>query len=202
MIKVTQRYNIAFLNHNGDHLNLLTTVVFALVYFYVTYVHSYSMNGPPLAAYEPIVPKGNSLFAYYGLPNSKLKKEPQILEISKDMQMSHFSFSDVGKIFPYSDNACWPDGVCLDTNQVYVKLSIIQETDVSKKPKNFFQLTSTGNSTADGLSQLIVKNETATGEIFLEGTIKQIKNLLKNHMVVRPACMFDSKIQVNFKINY
>lgn len=122
--------------------------------------------------------------------------------MSKDILMSHFSFNEVGKIFPYSDNACWPDGICLETNQVYVKLSIIQDTDVSKKPKNFFQLKTSGNSTMEGIKELIVKNETTSGEVYLEGSIKQIKNLLKYHMVVRPACMFDSKIQVDFKISY
>ena len=78
------------------------------------------------------------MFSYYGLNNPKHKKEPQTLESSKDPNMSHFKFSDFSKLFPYSDNACPPDGICHETNQVLVKMSMTQETDVSKKPKNFF----------------------------------------------------------------
>jgi hypothetical protein len=112
----------------------------------------------------------------------------------------------MSKVFPYTDSVCPPDGICHESTQVLVKMSMVQETDVSKKPKNFFQTFFPNNQTradSESLNQLILKNETSTtGDVFMEGTIKQIKDLLKNHIVVKPACMFDSKIQVNFKVSY
>lgn len=36
----------------------------------------------------------------------------------------------------------------------------------------------------------------------MEGSIKQIKNVLKNFLVVKPACLFDTKIDVGFKVSY
>ena len=52
--------------------------------------------------------------------------------------MSYFRFVDINKIFPYSDMACPPDGICLESTQTLVKMKMVQETDVTKKPKNFF----------------------------------------------------------------
>jgi hypothetical protein len=49
---------------------------------------------------------------------------------------------------------------------------------------------------------LVLKNETSSGDVYLEGTVHQLKNLMKNHLIVKPACMFDSKINVNFKVSY
>jgi len=52
--------------------------------------------------------------------------------------MGHFKFADISKILPYSDPACPPDGICSDNLQTLLKLSISQDTDVSKKQGNFF----------------------------------------------------------------
>ena len=71
MIKVTQRYNIAFLNHNGDLINLMTSIFFTLVFLYFRYSHAYQKNGPPLVDYDVITPRGNNIYAYYGLPSPK-----------------------------------------------------------------------------------------------------------------------------------
>jgi len=52
------------------------------------------------------------------------------------------------------------------------------------------------------LKQLVLKNDSATGDLFLEGTIRQVKGLLKSYLIVKPSCMFDSKIEVKFKVSY
>ena len=41
-------------------------------------------------------------------------------------------------------------------------------------------------------NSLILKNEsTANGDLYIEGTQKSIKNLLKQNLIVKPLCMFD-----------
>ena len=48
-----------------------------------------------------------------------------------------------------------------------------------------------------------MKNETNTqGDLYIEGSIRQLKNLLKSHLLVKPACMFDSNIQVKFHVSF
>jgi hypothetical protein len=48
-----------------------------------------------------------------------------------------------------------------------------------------------------------MKNETSnTGDVYLEGSMKQLKNLLKNNIVVKPSCMYDTSIKVDIKIMY
>lgn len=48
-----------------------------------------------------------------------------------------------------------------------------------------------------------MKNETTnTGDVYLEGSMKQLKSLLKNNIVVKPACMYDSSINVDIKVMY
>jgi len=89
-------------------------LVLAGVYFTCKYGREYDQMGPPIAKYEPIVPKEEQLFSYYGLQNPKLKREVQALELASrdDPLMSHFRFSDISKILPYSDPSCPPDGIC------------------------------------------------------------------------------------------
>jgi hypothetical protein len=81
-----------------------------------------------------------------------------------------------------------------------------QETDITKKAKNFFQVQFPANSTKfeqDKVTQLVLKNLTTTsGDIWLEGSIKQIRNFLKTNLIVKPACMFDNKISATFKISF
>jgi len=103
--------------------------------------------GPPLVQYEAIIPKGNSVFSYYGFTNPKAKRDMQVLEMSKDPLLSHFRFMDITKILPYSDTACPPDGICLDTTQTLIKMHMTQDTDMANKPKNFFQLLTPTNYT-------------------------------------------------------
>lgn len=47
----------------------------------------------------------------------------------------------------------------------------------------------------------MLKNETHN-ELVLEGSIKQLKSMLKNNLVVTPACLFDSNIKVNINVMY
>ena len=119
--------------------------------------------------------------------------------------MSYFRFSEISKIFPYQDTTCPPDGNCVDSLQTLVKMSISQDTDLSKKPKNIFDIVTPSNATkfdVEKLTQLVTKNITSTGEIWVEGSIKQVRNLMKHNMVVRPSCLFDRNITATFKVSF
>ena len=76
-----------------------------------------------------------------------------------------------------------------------------QETDVSNKPKEFIQLLIPSNVTVsetESIKELILKNETsAQGDVYVEGSMKQLRNLFKNHLVVKPACLFDTTIKLD-----
>ncbi len=53
------------------------------------------------------------------------------------------------------------------------------------------------------LEVLVLKNETASlGDVYLEGSIKQLKNLLKNYLIVKPSCLFDSTIKIDIKVMF
>ena len=56
-----------------------------------------------MVKFNPIVPRGNAIYSYYGLNNPRAKREPQILEINKDSYLSYFVFNDISRILPYSD---------------------------------------------------------------------------------------------------
>jgi hypothetical protein len=48
-----------------------------------------------------------------------------------------------------------------------------------------------------------LRNETSTtGDVYLEGSVHQIKNLLKHFLIVKPACMFDNNIKVDFHVSF
>jgi hypothetical protein len=55
-------------------------------------------------------------------------------------------------------------------------MSLNQETDVTRKPKNFIQLAIPSNVTeseAESIKELILKNETsAAGDVYVEGSMK------------------------------
>jgi hypothetical protein len=36
----------------------------------------------------------------------------------------------------------------------------------------------------------------------VEGSIKQLRNLLKNFMIVKPSCLFDESIKIEIKVMY
>jgi hypothetical protein len=78
-----------------------------------------------------------------------------------------------------------------------------QETDVSRKPREFIQLLIPNNVTVsetESIKELILKNETtAAGDVYVEGSMKQLRNLFKNNLIVKPACLFDSTIKLEVK---
>ena len=98
------------------------------------------------------------------------------------------------------------DGTCSDNLQTLIKLHMTQSTDTTKKSKNFFQIHIPKNyskSEAETVRELVMKNETTKlGDVYLEGSMKQLKNLLKNHILVKPACLFDSSVKLDVKIMY
>lgn len=106
------RFNIRWLNHNGDYINIILTLLFVSAFVAIRYGYHFEQIGPPIVNFTPIVPKGNARFSYYGLPNPQQKKEPQLLELAKDPLLSHFKFVDITKILPYSDPACPGEGIC------------------------------------------------------------------------------------------
>ena len=62
-------------------MSFLVTLI-AIGFFVVArYAYSYDQIGLPIADYQAIVPKGQELFGYYNIPNPKLKKETQLLEL-------------------------------------------------------------------------------------------------------------------------
>lgn len=112
MFKVISRYNIRFLNHNGDHFNLGLLLVAALVFLYMRFLMPFSQMGPPVVDFTPIVPKKSEIYSYYDIKDPKIKHEMQVLELSQDPYLSHFNFKDINKVLPFSDPGCPPDGVC------------------------------------------------------------------------------------------
>jgi hypothetical protein len=167
---------------------------------------TFAQMGPPVVNFTPIVPKKAEIFTYYDLKDPKIKKELQVLEMSQDPYLSYFSFKDINKILPFSDPGCPPDGVCSENMQTLVKMHLVQSTDATRKPKNFFQLYLPDNTTAserESIKELILKNETtAQGDVYVEGSIKQLRNLLKNYMIVKPSCIFDESIKLDIKVMY
>ena len=137
-----------------------------------------------MVGFNPIIPRGNAIYSYYGIPNPRLKKEPQLLEINKDPYLSYFTFNDISRILPYSDQACPGDGICAESTQTLIKMHMNQDTDMTKKYKNYFLLNLPANATAserETAKELVMKNETnLKGDVYLEGSIKQLRNLLKN----------------------
>jgi len=55
----------------------------------------------------------------------------------------------------------------------------------------------------ESIKELVLKNNTASeGDIQVEGSIKQLKSLLKNNLIVKPNCLFDSHIKVSIKVMF
>jgi len=125
IVKVISRYNIRFLNHHHDFINVAMVVVWACVFLFLRFGYHFKHIGPPLVDYESVVPRGNSVFTYYGITNPKVKKDLKTLEMTQDEMLSHFSFVDITKILPYSDTSCPPDGICLDSTQALIKLHMV-----------------------------------------------------------------------------
>lgn len=58
-------------------------------------------------------------------------------------------------------------------------------------------------SETESLKELILKNETsAQGDLYVEGSMKQLRNLFKNYLIVKPACLFDSTIKLDVKVMF
>ena len=75
MLKVIQKYQIRFLNHQGDMMSFLITLVTIGFFLFAMYGWTADQIGPPVADFAPIVPEDQEVYSYYGLPNPKLKKE-------------------------------------------------------------------------------------------------------------------------------
>ena len=75
MFKVISRYNIRFLNHNGDHFNFGLIAVATLLFLYMRFFAKWEQMGPPVVDFTPIVPKKNEVFTYYDIKDPKIKKE-------------------------------------------------------------------------------------------------------------------------------
>ena len=71
MLKVIQRYNIRFLNHNGDYISLILTIALITVFVTIRYGYTFDTIGPPIANFEPVIPKGAAIYSYYGVNNPK-----------------------------------------------------------------------------------------------------------------------------------
>lgn len=50
--------------------------------------------------------------------------------------------------------------------------------------------------------QLVLRNDTSTGELQIEGSIRQLRNFLKKHLIIKPACLFDTLINLDMQIMY
>jgi hypothetical protein len=57
MLKVIQKYQIRFLNHQGDMMSLLVTLVAIGFFLFARYGYNFEQIGPPIADYAPIVPR-------------------------------------------------------------------------------------------------------------------------------------------------
>ena len=53
-------------------------------------------------------------------------------------------------------------------------------------------------SETESIKELILKNETtANGDVYVEGSMKQLRSLFKDNLVVKPAWLFDSTIKLD-----
>lgn len=62
-------------------MSLLITLVAIGFFIMAKYLYSYDQIGSPIADYKAIVPEDQEVYTYYGLPNPKIKREPQLLEL-------------------------------------------------------------------------------------------------------------------------
>ena len=175
MNKFASRYHARFLNHNGDCYYFFWILLFSAAFFFTRYGHKFEELGVPAVKFDPIVPKGQEIYSYYGISNPQEKKELKALELASknDILMSSFKFADISKILPYSDPACPPDGLCSDTLQTLLYLSISQDTETQNKPVSAFKLQFTEDTSEQEISQtkqLVLKNS-SNSEITLEGSI-------------------------------
>ena len=79
------------------------------------------------------------------------------------------------------------------------------DTDVSKSKPAIFQFRfaeGTSQHEKESAKQVVLKNDTATGEVQLEGSIKQLRKLLRQHLVVKPPCLLDKSIRLYAKVSY
>ena len=55
------------------------------------------------------------------------------------------------------------------------------------------------------MRELILKNQSKAdeqGDIYVEGSQRQVKRLLRQYLIVKPACMFDQTLELQLKIMY
>lgn len=167
-------------------------------------------GGPPVVLFEKIRPSGNDVFAYYSVPDPKSKSDVRAVDAKiSDPYLSHLSFLDVGQILPSSDPACPGDGTCKDDLQVLIQFKLKQSTDVvNLKSKSFFQLNLPRNiskSEEESVRELILKNQSKVdeqGDLYVEGSQRQVKRLLRQYLIVKPACMLDQSLELDIKVMY
>ena len=67
MFKIISRYNVRYLNHNGDLLNLALILVATAMFLCMRFLISFEQMGPPMVDFTPIVPKKSEVYAYYDI---------------------------------------------------------------------------------------------------------------------------------------
>jgi hypothetical protein len=56
-------------------MSFFVTLIAIGFFAFVSYGYSYEQIGPPIADFQAIVPKGQEVYSYYGVPNPKRRKE-------------------------------------------------------------------------------------------------------------------------------
>jgi hypothetical protein len=206
------RYQARLLNHTGDWVSLVGILVVCVVFLLVKAFYQFPQlgSGPPVVLFEKIRPSGDEVFAYYSIQDPKSKRDVRAVDAKiSDPHLSHLSFLDTSQILPSSDEACPGDGTCKDDLQVRIQFKLKQSTDVSQlKSKSFFRLNLPRNiskSEEESVRELILKNQSKAeeqGDIYVEGSQRQVKRLLRQYLIVKPACMFDQTLELQLKIMY
>ena len=85
------------------------------LFFFVKTFYNFPQlgSGPPVVQFERVRPQGSEVFAYYDIPDPKIKIEQRVVDVKgNDPFLSHMYFQDVNHILPSSDMACPGDGTC------------------------------------------------------------------------------------------
>ena len=117
MLKIISKYEARILVHDFDCVSFGAIVALTVVLGLAQCFVRFTPISPPVANFETVMPHGQQIYSYYNLPNPKVKQQPQMLELASktDPMMTYFKFADVVKMLPYSDPACPPEGLCIET---------------------------------------------------------------------------------------
>jgi len=71
------RYNARLLNHRGDWLNMFGIFFICSLFLIVKSFYNFPQlgSGPPVVQFEKVRPSGQEVFAYYDIPDPKVKIE-------------------------------------------------------------------------------------------------------------------------------